>query len=570
MDRQQFYQGEAPKRPHLSRPLPTAVQRNQPQVGHGPSNNPQLQGYIPRYHDYNNPSHSSNNNIAALPPNNVINSYGAPMMFAQAQLSPTLPMPTSTQPAPAQPVPEPSFQLQHAEYNAITQGGGSVTGNIFPSHPAHTSNQQFQMNTTAQNQQSASRDYGSTQLPEQLYTSQQPWTSHQSQPAANNTIRLPFARNTPQPQQAWNIPRQAPFPIPESYGTEPYRPVTGRKRAATEDAVGVDMVQLGQPKRKKASKPRSKTKAASTAVRGTKNTPVPVPKAVTTSTPVPETRATPIPNPHIKATPTLVPEIQAAPASGPELVLDFSPTPETESITTPSLSSEVEAVVRILDFEPTPYSETKKSSYPTPATGKPLGPSPEVEAQPAVIGLETQVSRPGSYNHLEHNLGAIKDFITYEKHQAEEARQQKEKEEELARISQVTTQWAASDPSQYPAECYENLRLPGCEYRAQAICVGTPGFEWYLKQDGVHVGGPLVIYAVARPDGDGVEFKLTKPGSSMREVMESAAVQFSDIWLNEDFSDMSEKQVTRWTRYLLAAVPGVNDTITMWARSGGI
>ncbi|KAI0814044.1 hypothetical protein GGR55DRAFT_701782 [Xylaria sp. FL0064] len=571
MDRQQFFQGETPKRPRLSRPLPTAVQGNQPQVGHGSSNNPELQGYIPRYYNYNNPSHSSNNNVAALPPNNVINSYGAPMMFPQAQLSPTLPMPTSTQPAPAQLVPEPSFQLQHTEYNTITQGGSPVTGNIFPSHSAHTSNQQFQMNITAQGQQDASRDYSFTQLSEQLYTSQQPWTSHQSHPAGNNTVRLPFARNAPQPQQAWNIPRQAPFPIPESYGTEPYRPAIGRKRAATEDAVGVDMVQLGRPKRRKVSKPRSKTKAASTAVRGTKNTPIPIPKAMTTSTPVPETRTTPIPIPDSKATPTFVSNIQGAPTPGPEPALDFAPTPDTETITTPSLSSEVEAIIRILDFEPTSYPEPEKSPYPTPTTEKPLGPSSEVEVQPAGIGLETEARCPGAYDHLDYNLGAIKDFITYdEKHQAEEARQQKEKEEELACISQVTAQWAAGDPSQYPAECYENLRLPGCEYRAQAICVGTPSFEWFLKQDEVYAGGPLVIYAMARLDGDGVEFKLVKPGSSIKEVMESAEVQFSDIWLDENFSDMSEKQITRWTRYLLAAVPGVNDTITMWTRAGEI
>ncbi|KAI0429898.1 hypothetical protein F5Y09DRAFT_356513 [Xylaria sp. FL1042] len=579
MKRQQSLQGAFPKRPGLVRPSPIAAQGNQPQVDQGPSNNPQPQSYAPKY--YYNYRTYGNNNIVAFPLSDTLNGYGSPIMYPQSPILPTSTQQTPAQFAPAQLAPAPSFPPQLTEFNnTITQGGSSINSNIFPSHPTQTSNYPFQMNITAQSQQNVNLAYRSTQLPEQVYANHQAWESHQTQPVVNNTIRMPFAKNTPNPQGEWSVHGKAPFPIPESYGTEPYLPVVGHKRSAPEDVMGVDMVKLGEPKRKKVSKPRPKTKIASTPVPDIKNTPTPIPEAETASTLVHKTRSitpvsipdstvTPTLVPETKTTPTLVPEIEAMPTPGPESTPGFELTVDPKTLTTPIFMPENE-VMSTLGFELTSYPETEKPSDLICAIEKPLDLGPKVQEQPVVIDLEVEaVGRLGPYDYLDHDLGAIKEFIVLEEErQAEEARQQKEREEEeAARLAEVAAQWVG-DPCQYPAECHGNLRLPGCEYRAQAICVGTPGLEWFGKQDGTQAKGPLIVYAVAGPGGDGVEFKLVKAGCSVKEIMESTEVQFSDIWLNENFSDMDEKQVTRWSRYLLAAVPGVNDTITMWTGSG--
>ncbi|KAI0188539.1 hypothetical protein F4808DRAFT_446208 [Astrocystis sublimbata] len=121
--------------------------------------------------------------------------------------------------------------------------------------------------------------------------------------------------------------------------------------------------------------------------------------------------------------------------------------------------------------------------------------------------------------------------------------------------------------SGYPAECYMHLQLPGCEHRAHAICVGRPRHELardrYRSLSLPSKDGRLLVYATCCENG-GIGFKIAEAGSTPDEVLQGPTIDFGDIKLNADFSDMNEQKVVRWSRYLLAAVPGHNDTIPQW------
>ncbi|KAI3325436.1 hypothetical protein HD806DRAFT_552731 [Xylariaceae sp. AK1471] len=121
------------------------------------------------------------------------------------------------------------------------------------------------------------------------------------------------------------------------------------------------------------------------------------------------------------------------------------------------------------------------------------------------------------------------------------------------------------DPSEYPAECYEDLQLPGCQFRRRAICVGRPRDEWFRQRGQAKREGRVVVYAVPRPDKNGVEFRLKEVGSSVEEVEQNETVGFRDIELNSKFSGMDEHMVVRWSGTLLAEVPGMNNSMTMWS-----
>ncbi|KAI0906278.1 hypothetical protein F4823DRAFT_565928 [Ustulina deusta] len=231
-----------------------------------------------------------------------------------------------------------------------------------------------------------------------------------------------------------------------------------------------------------------------------------------------------------------------------------------------------------LDLVKIAQSKSMKSSKPHIKTANPPTPIPEIEMasntspgnqeSPSLASPEIGASDPVPYESLDYGLDAIKEYLELEeKREAEEAQQKQQREEEKAQQLTQAPEWVG-DPSRYPAECYEDLRLPGCEFRAQAICVGLPGPEWFRKYGENRAYGRLVVYAVRQPGNDEVEFKLVEPGPSVQEVMQGPEIQFGDIRLNANFSDMNEEQVTRWSRYLLAAVPGIDDTTTMWARAG--
>ncbi len=249
--------------------------------------------------------------------------------------------------------------------------------------------------------------------------------------------------------------------------------------------------------------------------------------------------------PHIKTAnpPTPIPEIEMASNTSPG-------NQESPSLASPEVCSE----------DPIPISSSSQVQHPMGSGGK-----PQYKTNQPQIGA----SDPVPYESLDYGLDAIKEYLALEeKREAEEAqqKQQREEEEKAQQLTQAP-EWVG-DPSRYPAECYEDLRLPGCEFRAQAICVGLPGPEWFRKYGENRAYGRLVVYAVRQPGSDEVEFKLVEPGPSVQEVMQGPEIQFGDIRLNANFSDMNEEQVTRWSRYLLAAVPGIDDTTTMWARAG--
>ncbi|TGJ84593.1 hypothetical protein E0Z10_g4178 [Xylaria hypoxylon] len=213
--------------------------------------------------------------------------------------------------------------------------------------------------------------------------------------------------------------------------------------------------------------------------------------------------------------------------------------------------------------EPTVDLTTTGRSKPTPQNEERTNTVSQFQNPPG-----SRENQQGKTNHLQRKtpdpydgLGPIVDWLKVEKqHEIESEKERIEKEREEAERLAQATQWSG-DQSEYPAECYEHLRLPGCEFRAQAICVGSPRPEWLRAK------GRLVVYAVRRPNSDGVEFKLVKSGSSVKEVMESPEILFRDISLSGRFSDMDELKVAQWSRYLLAAVPGTADSLTMWAKA---
>ncbi|KAI1421217.1 hypothetical protein F5Y12DRAFT_790201 [Xylaria sp. FL1777] len=514
MKRQQSFQGGVPKRPCLGQQFAIQPQGNQPHAGQWSSNNTHLQSYAPEqltpqpyyynnsysynYNNYNN----NNNNITGLPSNNTLNGYGSQMDFNRVQSPLTQLAPQKLAPqqlalqqlvpqqlapaqlAPAQLAPPPSLPPHFTGFNTssdMTFKGDSINGNVFPSHTVGLSNYPLHINNTTQGQKNASVSYPVSKPLDQIDTYQRFGEPQPSQ-HVTKTTRMHFPINTTGPQIEWNIPSQAPFQLPESYGTRPCAPSLARKRSNVKsvDTFGLDMVKIGQARSRKSSK-----------------------------------------------------------------------------------SSVV---------------EIKNPSTPSPATEKPSNPIPEIQMlsdpissrngeQPPLIFLDTELNSLSPDDSLEIGFDTIKAYLALEEQsEAEEARQKKvrEEEEEAKRLALAqAAEWVGS-PSEYPAECYENLRLPGCEFRAHSICVGLPGREWFMKQGGGKIKGPLVVYAVGRQDSDGVEFKLVKSGCSVEEVMRGPEIQFSDVQLNANFSDMTESQVTRWSRYLLAAVPGVHDTMTKW------
>ncbi|KAI0554806.1 hypothetical protein F4679DRAFT_237329 [Xylaria curta] len=224
---------------------------------------------------------------------------------------------------------------------------------------------------------------------------------------------------------------------------------------------------------------------------------------------------------------------------------------------------------------------TRTLQVPTPRLPTP---SPVTKAPPAPVKPSTQSSRLPNTKEKQRDISPIKvlnykdtpktDFEELKQHlkvleQQEteaEVAQQREKEREEAENQRAKAFEWPGDPSEYPAECFANMRLPGCEFRAHAICVGVPRPGLSLNKYNVYPKRRLVVYAV-RQGSDLVEFKIVEPHSTPEQVMQASRIRFKDIKLNTDFSDMDETRVIRWSRYLLNAVPGQNDSVTMWSKA---
>ncbi|KAI8626237.1 hypothetical protein F5Y19DRAFT_230272 [Xylariaceae sp. FL1651] len=239
----------------------------------------------------------------------------------------------------------------------------------------------------------------------------------------------------------------------------------------------------------------------------------------------------------------------------------------SERSTRPSENTDQQprAVLPIKNEELTINAHT--SAPPQPAK-PPLAKSPKIIAKPS---LPSQLTKFINYIYETEEERKQAEFTIREviksNNQETEAKQNQQMEEQKEFAGRTRGIEWPGDPSRYPAECYEDLRLPGCEYRPQAICVGTLRHEWYQDQDQGQLNGSLVVYAVRPDENDVIEFRLAQPGSSLAEVRQNKGVQFRDIKLNGHFVGMDEEQVTRWTRFLLAAVPGTNDSMMMWSKA---
>ncbi|KAI0449401.1 hypothetical protein F5B21DRAFT_520270 [Xylaria acuta] len=224
-------------------------------------------------------------------------------------------------------------------------------------------------------------------------------------------------------------------------------------------------------------------------------------------------------------------------------------------------------------------TRTSKSSTSSPVVKVPLAPVVDQSTEPSRVPnskepngdrVEPSVKpceAPDNEAILEAGIGALKEHLKIlEKQEAEVKRAREEKKRDKAEKKRAEAFEWPGDPSEYPAECFANMRLPGCEFRAHAICIGSPRPGLPRDQYKVPPKGRLLVYAV-RQGSDGVEFKLVEPQSTPEEVMQASEIQFKNINLNVNFSDMDELKVIRWSRYLLDAVPGRNDSVTMWSKS---
>ncbi|KAI0195277.1 hypothetical protein EV127DRAFT_508807 [Xylaria flabelliformis] len=221
----------------------------------------------------------------------------------------------------------------------------------------------------------------------------------------------------------------------------------------------------------------------------------------------------------------------------------------------------------------TPQVPTQRLPTPKPVTNAtPTLFKPTTQSAQLPITKETQGDivpyKVSNYEDtLETGFGELsKHLRELEQQEAKAKMAQREKEREEAEKQRAEAFEWPGNPSEYPAECFANMRLPGCEFRAHAIYIGSPRPGLSLNRYNVHPKGRLVVYAV-RQGRDGVEFKLVEPHSTPKQVMQASTIRFEDIKLSTDFSDMNEPKVIRWSRYLLDAVPGQNDSVTMWSKA---
>ncbi|KAI8944896.1 hypothetical protein F4801DRAFT_584965 [Xylaria longipes] len=212
-------------------------------------------------------------------------------------------------------------------------------------------------------------------------------------------------------------------------------------------------------------------------------------------------------------------------------------------------------------------SRTPELSTAGPVTGAPVAPvNQPTEFPQAPDGDSVKPCEPVDDEAIvKAGILALKAHLeVLEQQEAEAKRAQEEKERVEAEKKRAEAFEWPGDESELPAECFANMRLPGCEYRAHAICVGSPQPGLPRNRYKVPEKGRLVVYAVRR-GSDGVEFKLVVPHSNPEEVTQASEIHFNHIKLNVNFSDMDEPRVIRWVRYLLDAVPGNNDSVTMWS-----
>ncbi|KAI1296971.1 hypothetical protein F5Y03DRAFT_398713 [Xylaria venustula] len=542
MERHQSFEGNLPPRPCLAQQSTIDTLQANQWTFH---NNQSWTGFPPQItpHDnfYGYNGYSNHNYIAAPSPHSTLNGPVPLMDHTTAQ-------PPATQLAPTQLGLSPSSQPQNIGFNpsfGVAFGGNVMNGNVFPSYiacePVHPPYGNIARLPT-QSHQDASVPYSSPQQQGETTISAGTWISDQLQsiitksnvPVDQNTRGLHIG--TPVPGKTSSCPR-----APKSS-----RPATGKKSSLrglpAKDMVGVDLVKMGTKRKRSGSTAGPRAKKRQTPIR-------------------------PVQSPLDSSHET---KVEQNNEDGEQSIPPIQP---VQSPLNSSHETRVEQSSATIQ-----YNEGSEQSIPLIQPVKsPLDSSHETEVeQPSPTIQNNEDSKqsipaennpPAPSEGLEYELSLlIREFIDADNQRLEEeARQRKEKEEEEeARLAEAIQ--LASEQPRHAAESCANLRLPGCEYRAQAIFVGSPGPEWFLKKGEPSIKKRLAVYAVARQDGNGVEFKLVKIDSPPREVEHGAEIQFSDIRLNGHFSDMNEGQVRRWSQYLLAAVPGIDDTVTMWTK----
>ncbi|KAI1131401.1 hypothetical protein F5Y10DRAFT_233590 [Nemania abortiva] len=542
MKRQQSSQGGVPKRhcPAQQRqPFAPGMQGNQPQMSQlitsssnsyqvqeiqAPQQPAQQQGYY--RHTYNN----NFNSAAFMQPNSMVNNFQIPQQFSHAHYSRGyfIPAPfTSTHFTQA------PFARTAANQAPVTTAA-STPGQLSPPMPSPATLTQAQstcfdmsldiasindaIRFSVQHPGDMTGFYHTQQQPSQPRKPRQPQRvisppviqPNASKPPVNITASMLPNGTTPPPQ---NIPAKVPLQLPEGYELRAWvRKATNDLKDIcchqAKDARGVDLTQLGKPKPSKSLSPR------------------------------PEPKISPVTH----ATPPLE-----------------SAAPERPALPSPGGPGEVRPVAQPVAQ---PIAQPVVQPAARPAAQRKARPVIQPAAQPAA-SVNPVVSRPSNPAPPVDlgGLEAIKAFLDASKE--EEAKAVKANKTDNSNSKPIDIP-GPFDMTGYPAECYNNIRLPGCPFRAEAICIGGR-YTLVRDRNGVERRKRWIMYGVRRPDSDDVEFKLVEPGSTIGEILKSPETQLQDVQLNCNFADMSPQMIVQWVRYLLAAVPRVDDAVVVWA-----
>ncbi|KAI2616832.1 hypothetical protein GGR54DRAFT_649237 [Hypoxylon sp. NC1633] len=167
-------------------------------------------------------------------------------------------------------------------------------------------------------------------------------------------------------------------------------------------------------------------------------------------------------------------------------------------------------------------------------------------------------------NHSEDGDAVIRALLLEEIHHMDQvrvnleteaaiaARAAAEENEEINEEIRRDMRWPG-DRTLHMAESFEELELPGCEYRASAVHVGTPSYN--LRQS---------VFAVRTPKKCELQYRIAKDGSTIAQIWEGPSIWFGGIILNTFFEGMSERQAGRWIYQLLAQIPGRDDALMRW------
>lgn len=244
------------------------------------------------------------------------------------------------------------------------------------------------------------------------------------------------------------------------------------------------------------------------------------------------------------------PEVAAAPevAATPSAVVapNAAASPEAVALPKPVATPKATASPRAAPDTPVQHP----AQHPAPSAAPQADPTPAPAPTPTPAEPAPAVPSCG-----DPGLDIISAFLAQSA--AEEAQQQQQaalaaqqEEEEAARHQQQQqTPYEAwhGNPSHFTAEQMEPMRLPGCEYRATAVCVGLPNAAWFeARAREAEAAGTRrarwVVHAVRdAADQNGVVFRAAETGSTAQEVETAREIAFGDVNLNCYFEGLGEQ-----------------------------